>query len=60
MSSPPPPLLPQVVQDCHDLLLWLIPHLDKFPRKRRLTLGEHKRAAIASEPPHPRWHGGRR
>jgi hypothetical protein len=33
--------LPKVVQDCHDLLLlWLIPHLDKFPRNRRFTLGE--------------------
>jgi len=31
---------PQVVQDCHDLLLWLIPQLDKFPRLRRYTLGE--------------------
>ncbi len=32
--------LPQVVQDCHDLLIWLIPQLDKFPRNRRFTLGE--------------------
>jgi len=32
--------LPKVVQDCHDLLLWLIPLLDKFPRSRRFTLGE--------------------
>lgn len=31
---------PQAVQDCHALLLWLIPHLDKFPRTRRFTLGE--------------------
>ena len=31
---------PQAVQDCHALLLWLIPHLDKFPRLRRFTLGE--------------------
>ena len=31
---------PQAVQDCHALLLWLIPHLDKFPRARRFTLGE--------------------
>ena len=35
-----PPSLPQVVQDCHELLLWLIPLLDKFPRNRRFTLGE--------------------
>ncbi len=32
--------LPKVVQDCHALLLWLIPLLDKFPRLRRFTLGE--------------------
>lgn len=31
---------PQAVQACHDLLLWLIPQLDKFPRLRRFTLGE--------------------
>ena len=47
---------PQAVQSCHELLLWLIrqplhallyllhpwsrPHLDKFPRTRRFTLGE--------------------
>lgn len=32
--------LPKAVQDCHELLEWLIPHLDKFPRLRRFTLGE--------------------
>jgi hypothetical protein len=32
--------VPQAVQSCHELLLWLIPHLDKFPRVRRITLGE--------------------
>ncbi len=31
---------PKAVQDCHNLLLWLIPHLDQFPRLRRFTLGE--------------------
>lgn len=31
---------PKAVQDCHELLEWLIPHLDKFPRTRRFTLGE--------------------
>lgn len=34
------PSLPQAVQSCHELLLWMIPHLDKFPRARRFTLGE--------------------
>ncbi|MEN8260450.1 MAG: diversity-generating retroelement protein Avd [Pseudomonadota bacterium] len=28
------------MQSCHELLLWLIPQLDKFPRIRRFTLGE--------------------
>ena len=31
--------VPKAVQDCHDLLRWLIPHLDKFPRARRLGVG---------------------
>ena len=31
--------LPKVVEDCHLLLRWLIPQLDKFPRARRFTLG---------------------
>jgi hypothetical protein len=34
------PSLPKVVDDCHELLKWLIPQLDKFPRNRRFTLGE--------------------
>lgn len=35
-----PASVPQAVQACHELLLWLIPQLDKFPRVRRFTLGE--------------------
>ncbi|MEW6290945.1 MAG: diversity-generating retroelement protein Avd [Thermodesulfobacteriota bacterium] len=31
---------PQAVQACHELLQWMIPQLDKFPRVRRYTLGE--------------------
>ena len=31
---------PKVVEDCHALLGWIIPHLDGFPRARRFTLGE--------------------
>ncbi|MGE3152474.1 MAG: diversity-generating retroelement protein Avd [Nitrospiraceae bacterium] len=38
--------LPQAVQSCHDLLLWLIPQLDKFPRARRFTLGERLEAGL--------------
>ena len=32
--------LPKAVQDCHELLVWIIPQLDKFPRMRRFTIGE--------------------
>jgi hypothetical protein len=32
--------VPQALQHCHELLLWMIPHIDKFPRVRRFTLGE--------------------
>ena len=38
--------VPQVVQSCHELLLWLIPQLDKFPRSRRFTLGERIEAGL--------------
>jgi hypothetical protein len=31
---------PQAVQTCHELIRWLTPQLDKFPRQRRFTLGE--------------------
>ncbi len=31
---------PQAIQSCHELVIWLIPQLDKFPRQRRFTLGE--------------------
>lgn len=33
-------VIPKVVQDCHLFLVWMIPHLDRFPRSRRFTLGE--------------------
>lgn len=37
---------PQAVQACHKLLRWLIPHLDKFPRVRRFTLGERLESVL--------------
>lgn len=37
---------PQAVQACHELLAWLIPQLDKFPRVRRFTLGERLEAGL--------------
>ena len=38
--------LPKAVQDCHNLLLWLIPLLDHFPRNRRFTLGERLESGL--------------
>ena len=35
-----------VIDDCHELLKWLIPLLDKFPRNRRFTLGERLEAGL--------------
>jgi len=31
---------PKAVQDCHFLIGWMLPQLDKFPRTRRFTLGQ--------------------
>ena len=31
---------PKAVLDCHNVLLYVIPQLDKFPRNRRFTLGD--------------------
>lgn len=38
--------LPRVIDDCHELLKWLIPLLDKFPRARRFTLGERLESGL--------------
>jgi hypothetical protein len=37
---------PQAVQAAHELLLWMIPQIDKFPRIRRFTLGERLESAL--------------
>ena len=42
--------VPKAVQDCHDLLRWLIPHLDEFPRARRFTLGERLEGDLLDVP----------
>ena len=44
--TPPDPTLPKVIDDCHELLKWLIPLLDKFPRSRRFTLGERLESGL--------------
>lgn len=31
---------PEAVEQCHELLRWIIPHLNRFPRQHRFTLGE--------------------
>lgn len=40
--------IPQVVNDSRELLLWMIPHLDKLPKNRRYTLGEKLENRILS------------
>ncbi len=45
---PKPVKSPDAVQLCHDLLAWLIPQLDKFPRNRRFTLGERLETGLLS------------
>ena len=37
---------PRAVQSCHELLAWLIPLLDQFPRSRRFTLGERLESGL--------------
>jgi hypothetical protein len=37
---------PEVVERCHQCLLWFIPALDKMPRNRRFTLGEKLELAM--------------
>ena len=46
MMPIPDPTLPKVIDDCHELLKWLIPLLDKFPRQRRFTLGERLESGL--------------
>lgn len=33
------PATPKAIEDCHALLAWMLPQIDKFPRPRRFTLG---------------------
>lgn len=57
-----PATLPQAVQSCHDLLLWLIPQLDKFPRARRLrwaSASKCDRAGFFRSTVHPSTSSGR-
>ena len=42
----PDTTLPKVIDNCHELLKWLIPLLDKFPRARRFTLGERLESGL--------------
>ena len=56
--------VPQAVQSCHELLLWLIPQLDKFLRVRRFTSGEQikmrSRESVRAEPVEARASPGAR
>ena len=40
MNTAPQKQLPVAIHDCHQLLAWMLPQLDNFPRSRRFTLGE--------------------
>ena len=40
MNKAASPSTPKAVHDCRELLLWMIPHLDKLPKNRRYALGE--------------------
>lgn len=35
------PSTPKALQDCHALIGWMVPQIDKFPRLRRHSLGAH-------------------
>lgn len=41
-----PDPVPHAVQSCHELLRWLVPQLDGFPRLRRFTLGERLESGL--------------
>lgn len=41
--------LPKAVQDCHQIVVWLIPVLDRFPRSRRFTLGERLESRLLDD-----------
>lgn len=44
------------MEACHELLPWLIPQLDRFPRARRFTLGERLETALLDVLGHS-WRG---
>jgi hypothetical protein len=46
MDKPASDTTPRAVQACHELLAWLIPLLDQFPRARRFTLGERLESGL--------------
>ena len=31
----------QAVESCHDLIKWMLPQIDRFPRVRRYSIGSH-------------------
>lgn len=39
---------PKAIEDCHELLLWILPQLDQFPRNRRFSLGEKLETRLLS------------
>lgn len=37
---------PKACEDCHQLILWIIPAIDRLPRQRRFTLGERIESSL--------------
>ena len=37
---------PKALQDCHALMGWMVPQIDKFPRVRRHSLGAARRQLV--------------
>jgi hypothetical protein len=48
-----PASVPQAVQSCHELLLWLIPQLGKLPRVRRSHWGTASKHGLRLGPSLP-------
>ena len=40
------PKTPQAIEDCYQLLLWIIPLLDQFPRNRKFSLGNRLESCL--------------
>ncbi len=37
---------PKAVEDCHQLILWMVPAIERLPRHRRFTVGERIESSL--------------